>query len=261
MAPKRTSLRPNYRNRAAFVKAAWADALHSKSESYSLRRLRNGLLDVTRRSGEYIEAIKTNSETPLLRLPPEVRNRVWEYALGGKVFNVVFLQTLRGQYVEEKTSISKDTFPENSQALLCVCRQIHQETVLLQFSANAFRFDMEEAFDWARHLLKVQRNLIEEVHVVTHRAERLYAWIRKTKQDCFMPHAFPIDIFPGLKRVVIEIHRSFLHDYTAAGNLTKEQYKALVKTGIRKITKYIKRAKSNVHITFTRTSSHDFENQ
>ncbi|KZM21894.1 DNA binding [Ascochyta rabiei] len=89
-APKRTSLRPNSRNRATFVNTAWSHVLRSKFEARSLRRLKNGLLDVTRMSRKHLDAMRTNSKTPLLRLPPEVWNHIWEYALGGRVLDVVF---------------------------------------------------------------------------------------------------------------------------------------------------------------------------
>ncbi|KAF3051919.1 hypothetical protein E8E11_003474 [Didymella keratinophila] len=53
-----------------------------------VRRLENGVLDVTRKTGKHVKAIKVNSRSPLLRLPPELRNRIWEYVFGGHVFEV-----------------------------------------------------------------------------------------------------------------------------------------------------------------------------
>ncbi|KAJ8110971.1 hypothetical protein OPT61_g6313 [Boeremia exigua] len=233
MAPKRTSLRPTVKNRAAYVSAAWARVLKLRSEPATFRRFKNGLLDVGRMS------FKSNSESPLLRLPPEIRNNIWEYVLGGKILDVVFLSSRKGRYLEEKTAISPLSLPESSHALLQVCRQLYKETALLPFSTNSFRFESNQAFDWIRHLLKVQQGLIKNVHIVTHRAERMFGWTDFKWSEQRVPKTIPVDSFPKVKRVIIEIRRCCFRDWEAGPKWTTKEYRNRVTANLNKITECI----------------------
>lgn len=190
--------------------------------------------------------MKVNSETLLLRLPAEVRNRIWEYALGGKIFDVILIQTCRGRYVEEKTLIAPETFPENAHALLQVCRQIYRETALVPFSHNAFRFSEQRAFEWARHLLRVQQNAMREVHIVTLRAECMIGWMQFNDR---MPDAFPIDVFPKIKKIVIKVGYTFNHNLCMGYILNGEQQEWLEKY-IDKIMNYVQEARPNAELVF-----------
>ncbi|KAF3046619.1 hypothetical protein E8E12_011254 [Didymella heteroderae] len=136
-----------------------------------VRRLENGMLDVTRKSGKHVKAIKANSQSPLLRLPPELRNRIWEYTLGGHVFDV----TTRGIFKRRKRIFKAKVWglPKNTFALLGVCRQIYAETVLLPYRHNAFNFKSEDAFDWALCLRPVQQQLISKIYVTTFGADHM----------------------------------------------------------------------------------------
>jgi hypothetical protein len=206
---------------------------------------------------------ESNSKSPLLRLPPEIRNRIWEYTVGGKVLDVThFARRKSHRYIEEVTTISKDSFPQHSHALLQVCRQIYAETALLPFSKNTFRFEKEQAFEWARQLLKFQRNLLENVHVVTHRAQRLYGWTTpRSNKDLHLPQAFPINIFPNVKQVIIEIRRSACHDIDAAAHdggpdakWTSKQYRTRVTSNMTALIDYIHEAKPNARVVFLHTN-------
>lgn len=111
-----------------------------------------------------------------------------------------------------------------------------------------------EAFYWPRYLLKVQQDLTKEVHIVTRRAERLYGWIDRRWSATRLPAAFSIDVFPNVKRIVIEIRRSFFHDWESGAKLTSKQYRRVVNANISKITEYIKETKPNVNIVVRRTN-------
>lgn len=76
--------------------------------------------------------MRNNQDSPLLRLPPEIRNRIWHLALGGKLIrhNVYG----RGRY----RMMPRPSERENAFDLLRTCRQIYAETALLPFSANTF---------------------------------------------------------------------------------------------------------------------------
>lgn len=73
-----------------------------------------------------------NRASPLLSLAAEIRNQIWEYALGGKIFRQVVCH-----YPTEKF-LPKMSERKNTLALLLVCRQIYAETALLPFSSNTF---------------------------------------------------------------------------------------------------------------------------
>ncbi|OSS50740.1 hypothetical protein B5807_04087 [Epicoccum nigrum] len=263
MAPRRASFRPTFRNKANFVSSAWTGVLKRKSENSTLYRLKNGVLDISRKWTEHLDATESNSKSPLLRLPPEIRNRIWEYTVGGKVLDVTYFQRYRSRrYVEEVTTISKDSFPQHSHALLQACRQIYAETALLPFSKNTFRFEREQAFEWARQLLKVQQNLLEKVHIVTHRAQRLYGWNETgSSKDLYLPHAFPISVFPNVKQVVVEIRRSACHDIDAAAHeggpnakWSSKQYRTRVTSNMIALVDHIHEEKPDARVVFLHTN-------
>lgn len=68
--------------------------------------------------------VQGNQQAPLLRLPPEIRDRIWRYALGGKTFVGVGLWESTYRFGPSKAD------PENGAALLRTCRQIYSETAL-----------------------------------------------------------------------------------------------------------------------------------
>jgi hypothetical protein len=77
-------------------------------------------------------SVKRNQNSPLLCLPPEIRNRIWEFALCGNDIRQVNCGR-RSNVFLPKPSERLNTF-----ALLRVCRQIYAETALLPFSGNTF---------------------------------------------------------------------------------------------------------------------------
>ncbi|KAF2030025.1 hypothetical protein EK21DRAFT_112318 [Setomelanomma holmii] len=84
MAPKRTPAKPT----------TGEDQVHDarikrpKKKHSPVQRLENGLLNVNRTRGKNVPIINRNLQTPLLSLPAELGRMIWEYALGGHIFNV-----------------------------------------------------------------------------------------------------------------------------------------------------------------------------
>lgn len=192
----------------------------------------------------------SNSETPLLRLPPEIRNRIWELGLGGKVIRVIFVEKFKGRYAEERTTVARDTFPVHAHARLQVCRQIYTETALIPFSHNAFHFDRVEAFDWARHLLPVQKSAIRELHIMTRRAERMLGWICGDGDESNVPDVIPFEVFPNIKRLVVKVGYSFIQSFPAGDDLTAEQQDRLIEKNINIITGYVRHARPDAQLVF-----------
>ncbi|KAJ8112074.1 hypothetical protein OPT61_g5473 [Boeremia exigua] len=109
-----------------------------KRPARGYHRYKNGLLNVAPKGGE-IEWVKNNSNSPLLRLPPEVRNRIWEYTLGNIVFKAQTVSVPRKMPQTILTPPPDET--GIGVALLRTCRQIYSETASLPFRLNAMAFD------------------------------------------------------------------------------------------------------------------------
>ena len=105
-----------------------------------------------------IEEIKTNQasvrrnavESPLLRLPPEIRNRIFRYAMGGSVILVqshhpafssdTWRNTTASAWHGRATHLSADRQHNQGTAfhLPETCRQIYAETATLGYATNTF---------------------------------------------------------------------------------------------------------------------------
>ncbi|KAF2795811.1 hypothetical protein K505DRAFT_193235, partial [Melanomma pulvis-pyrius CBS 109.77] len=67
-------------------------------------------------------------QSPLLHLPAEIRNQIFEYALGGQTWKI---GVLKGVGVTNKK--------KHALNLLGVCRQIYAETAIIPFQASTFK--------------------------------------------------------------------------------------------------------------------------
>jgi hypothetical protein len=138
-------------------------------------------------------SVRSNQKSPLLRLPPEIRTRIWEYALGGRYFLQHFLH--RGT----QRFSSLPSTQTNACALLQVCRQIYAETALIPIVINTFSVsDYQSLARVARTLPKYQRGKISEVQfeIPTYKLE--------AERDKWLLYGFQITKFsalPGLRRV------------------------------------------------------------
>ncbi|PVH96551.1 hypothetical protein DM02DRAFT_477271, partial [Periconia macrospinosa] len=91
---------------------------------------KGGLLNVMPKTPEESQKAKANNEnSPLLRLPRELRDRIWSEALGGQTFNV--------KGVGHRSPASFDG-GSNAISLLRTCRQIYSETALIPYKTSVF---------------------------------------------------------------------------------------------------------------------------
>jgi hypothetical protein len=77
------------------------------------------------------------TQSPLLRLPAELRNKIFKLAVGGHTIHLYHTSTLFHTSVTDLKILYRD---RHCFALLSVCRQIYLETALLPFSANTLSF-------------------------------------------------------------------------------------------------------------------------
>ncbi|KAF2624547.1 hypothetical protein BU25DRAFT_461074 [Macroventuria anomochaeta] len=136
-------------------------------------------------------SLRNQRESPFLRLPGEVRNRIYEHALGGKHISYLYPRL----YSADRNHLRK--FGHNGLEanivpkllhLTITCRQIHDETDLLIFRMNDFCISANfclKAFD-----VLSQRQL---------GAIKTCIWPRQ----CEYVTDFTISKFTGLQRLVV----------------------------------------------------------
>ncbi|KAF1840524.1 uncharacterized protein K460DRAFT_411107 [Cucurbitaria berberidis CBS 394.84] len=130
-----------------------------KRPARGYHKFRNGMLNVTPKGGEK-ELVKNNQMSPLLSLPPEIRNNIWKQVLGGKVFRAGHI----GAHGRSKLSVSP-TEPANTMALLQTCRQIYAEAAQMPLLLSIFSFSrMRHVSYYLKKTLKPhQRKLITSI--------------------------------------------------------------------------------------------------
>jgi len=105
--------------------------------------------------------MESNRASPLLSLPPELRNRIQKYVVGGKTLHI---GTTRKKGVL-KACISRG--PRSySLNVLRTCRQIYAETTLLPYVTNVFSFDHPRSMKVAlSHVGLIQRRQITKIEL------------------------------------------------------------------------------------------------
>ncbi|KAL8721886.1 MAG: hypothetical protein Q9225_001522 [Loekoesia sp. 1 TL-2023] len=140
------------------------------------KKLRSGLLNTRGRDTPATQrkAMERNSaSSPLLRLPSEIRNKIYEYALGGNHLEVDYephehkyktikkqrYRTHYGGGLYHECAGEGDDIPSSLHlGLLRVCRQIYGEAALLPYALNTFVFEsdwvMKRCFETLRPVQK-----------------------------------------------------------------------------------------------------------
>jgi hypothetical protein len=140
--------------------------------------------------------VKNNQDSPLLRLPPELRDRIWGFAIGAHVLRVVYTNSPANKTVVKIQPPFKEN--RNTLALLRTCRQIYSETALLPYKSSTYSCDLWQPLSHGlRHMKRFQRAQIEDLQV-----ELDLPWSRnpvRIQELCVDKLA----ILPGLKRVRI----------------------------------------------------------
>lgn len=147
-------------------------------------------------------------ESPLLRLPAEIRNLIYEYILTkgaytfGRLYEPQKPCPTKPRKKFRSWGVLQKIFPgSNANSLLRVCRQIPFETSLLPFELNDFRF---------QNMVIIKR-LIDEHFSPCHRAAMKRIRLR-VMQDlapfATMPSHYNLQhleqLLPNVERVIIE---------------------------------------------------------
>jgi len=104
-------------------------------------------------ANETTRAQRNTEESVLLRLPPELRRRIWTYAVHAQIVTV-------GDW----DWFEREDYPK--QSVLQVCRQLHAETCLLPYSNNSFwPHDIESLSVWLTRRLPEQIDAVQSIRI------------------------------------------------------------------------------------------------
>jgi hypothetical protein len=143
--------------------------------------------------------VRSNQDTPLLRLPAEIRNRIWQFALGGKVYRQQHVTgNRRGKLMPQPCERG------NAFLLLRTCRQIYAETGVLPFTINTFSITSYWSLvHMFKPFRKYQCSQIEQIHIEMSNSgleEWWKAWMKRQFDDVDLSGRLP-----GLRRIYFRI--------------------------------------------------------
>ncbi|KAF2025220.1 hypothetical protein EK21DRAFT_93412 [Setomelanomma holmii] len=108
-----------------------------------LHHLENGLLDVTPSGDVATFTARNVRESRLIRLPTEIRDIIFSYALSGQNIRPIFHIEDFDRITAHHKLLLPDTlrYPHQHRfSLLRACRQIYTETPILPYSLSTFKF-------------------------------------------------------------------------------------------------------------------------
>lgn len=128
----------------------------------AVRRSADGLIDPTRKAGKYFKIARRNEQSsPLLQLPPEIRNLIYKFVLRRRNFEI----TDSLAYPPATPNIKVMNKERNYLSLLSVSRQIYAETRALPFSLNVFSGNTRVLKIWLSRLFPGYLRLIYSVRL------------------------------------------------------------------------------------------------
>ncbi|KAJ4287978.1 beta transducin [Kalmusia sp. IMI 367209] len=198
-------------------------ARHVGGKAWSTVQLKNGLLSMEKTPPHLVKVVKRNAtKSPLLRLPQEIRNMIWDYAMTGNIVSIQedadetrvdaetwdkVLTIYKGQAVgvmgedtpEEWLRIPyrKRSHIHTAFHLPETCRQIYAETATLAYTRTIFLLDdSADRFrlvrEWNSSLIPAHKEAIADISMSATSLEPYFT----VSQD-FIFRKF----FPGLRRI------------------------------------------------------------
>jgi hypothetical protein len=122
-----------------------------------------------------IRSLRNQQQSPLLRLPAELRNKIYGHVLGG--FIISFRTSRPRHHCLIRFKVSRKIGEFKPSNLLLICRQINAEAQLLPFELNEFNYRIPEAF---KHMLDLlsdrQVNAIKVLRIDTSTFYQFMRW-------------------------------------------------------------------------------------
>lgn len=117
-------------------------------------------------------AVRNRKWSPLLRLPAELRNRIFEYAFVVRIVRFNFVST-ESRYPADFLAYPPITAGARDISSLLrrtiVCRQIHSETAILPVKLNTFVVDIIELVDMVNAMPKEVQDQIHSLRIDSRR--------------------------------------------------------------------------------------------
>ncbi|KAF2634929.1 hypothetical protein P280DRAFT_523591 [Massarina eburnea CBS 473.64] len=189
-----------------------------EQKNWKIKRLENGLLGMETTPRYLEDVVKRNTaESPLLKLPSEIRNQIFEFAMAGECRVEISGTKLLKPTKDKKYRIRGRTFKMLENGEKCavssafhlpqVCRQIYAETAPLGFAHKEFVFGsssdtgfrlfalngLDTLKHWAETLAPAHRNSVTDVKIQDVISYANY--INTNRTDSIK------DILPGLQRL------------------------------------------------------------
>ncbi|KAG9201577.1 hypothetical protein G6514_005584 [Epicoccum nigrum] len=163
---------------------------------------KNGCLNVSPKGAEK-ELVQANQQSPLLRLPTELRTKIWSYVLGSTIYRGKgYSCTGDDQFVPRDRSISL--------TLLQTCRQIYSETTMLPFTLNIFSVGKFRCIRSGFKLMKLhQRRSIKHIRLELDCVNDSYAPQLADMKTSIEPY------FPSLETVEVFVYSGGLSAWTS----------------------------------------------
>ncbi|KAF1997457.1 hypothetical protein P154DRAFT_578878 [Amniculicola lignicola CBS 123094] len=186
----------------------------------------NGMLNPTP-WGKWVAISETNwNEAPLLRLPPEIRNRIYTFVLSGYTgtieYNGVSLKITRRRVEDKGAGISREGLP-NIFSILRVCRQIYSEAALTPVRLTAFRgcYVNPYCFPWSTGSPLLRRFQREGIAVIS--------FTLNLPHDICLNIQNIVDILrkmPRTKQVILKVRQDGFQDIREMGEACKAELAA-----------------------------------
>ena len=147
--------------------------------------------------------VKNNQESFLLKLPGELRHKIWEFAIGVNLFRPTSVQIT--QTIWARRMVPRITDREHALALLQTCRQIYAETARLPYKSGILNaVDYRYIKRDLSYLKPFQRAQFSELRLEAYH-ENLLIRPDPLITDLSKKGRYNLDFLPGLKciRVVI----------------------------------------------------------
>ncbi|CAO2656897.1 Nn.00g057000.m01.CDS01 [Neocucurbitaria sp. VM-36] len=163
--------------------------------------------------------LRNQTESPLLRLPGEIRNKIYDYAFSGHIIHVF------GNEPNHSLYGSVDWLPVGYSLSMLIktttlCRQIRSETALLPFGCNKFWVSPPLLPDFLTTLGPQQRDAIKVVGVSVVRGGR--------RIDHFLPAMECWLELTGLSRVDVKLYDSQLGDAQRLQGWVRDIFKGYI---------------------------------